>query len=601
MWRLRRDRLSARLPSIPPDPPTCRGLDQYGTGRPSAARPEDRTVQQPPSPTPSARTGHRRPTHPGRAARTAGRVLAASVALLGASLGSPAGAATAAGRAPARRAASATTPVTDPTPTQPIGHQGRWLTDASGRVVLLHGVNYVSKVPGATPEGDGFGADDAAWLADNGFDVVRLGTTASSIMPTPGVIDTAYVQSFADTVNELTSQGLLVLVDLHQDGWGPSLGDDGFPAWMTITHGATDTHTTFPLYYVTNPAIQAAFQSFWGNEPGPGAVPLQSQVAAIWSALAAKVGGNPGVLGYDLINEPWPGTTWQPCAADPAGCPVQDAAGLDAYDSRMTAAIRAQDPTHLLFPEPYVLFNFGTAPTNITLPGGDANSGLSWHMYTLDTAKEPSVISNADAWAAKTGGALLNTEFGATSDPVAINRQIGELDDALQPWIWWAYGEEIVKDLHQAPTEANLNQPAVSAIVRPHPVAVAGTPTALHYDTGAKALTFSYRTTRAGGGSFACGTVTSLQVPLRSYPSGYHVTVTGGAVTSPAGSAHLTVVARPGATSVTVVVRPGGSTAPSSATALCAASATTPAGGGPTTTVAAPPAEAVQAEPTFTG
>ena len=138
--------------------------------------------------------------------------------------------------------------------------------------------------------------------------------------------------------------------------------------------------------------------------------------------------------------------------------------------------------------------------------------------------------------------------------------------------------------------------------MRPHPVAVAGTPTALHYDTGAKALTFSYRTTRAGGGSFACGTVTSLQVPLRSYPSGYHVTVTGGVVTSPAGSAHLTVVAKPGATSVTVVVRPGGSTAPASATALCAASATTaPAGGGTTTTVAAAPAEAVQAEPTFTG
>jgi endoglycosylceramidase len=217
-------------------------------------------------------------------------------------------------------------------------------------------------------------------------------------------------------------------------------------------------------------------------------------------------------------------------------------------------------------------------------------------------AKEPSVISNANAWAAKTGGALLNTEFGATSDPVAINRQIGELDDALEPWIWWAYGEEITKDLHQAPTEDNLNQPAVNAIVRPHPVAVAGTPTALHYDTSAKALTFSYRTTRAGGGSFACGTVTSLQVPLRSYPSGYHVTVTGGVVTSPAESAHLTVVAKPGATSVAVAVRPGGSTAPSSATALCAASASTaPAGGGTNTTVAAPPAEAVQAEPTFTG
>jgi endoglycosylceramidase len=559
-------------------------------------------VHPTPSPLSSSPSRARRAGTRGGARGATGALAAAAatVALLGASLGAPAGAATTSRGSTARRT---TTPVTDPAPTQPIGHQGRWLTDASGRVVLLHGVNYVSKTVGATPDADGFGADDAAWLADNGFDVVRLGTTAASIMPSPGVIDTAYVQSFADTVDTLTAHGLLVLVDLHQDGWGPSLGDDGFPDWMTITHGATDTHTTFPLYYVTNPAIQAAFQSFWNDEAGPGGVALQSRVAAIWSALAAKVGSNPGVLGYDLVNEPWPGTTWQACTAT-TGCPAQDAAGLDAYDARMTTAIRAQDPTHLLFPEPYVLFNFGIGPTHITLPGGDAKSGLSWHMYTLDVGEEPSVIAHANAWSSSTGGALLNTEFGATSDPVAINRQIGELDDALEPWIWWSYSEEITKDLHKPPTEDNLNQPAVSAIVRPHPVAVAGTPTALHYDTTAKALTFSYRTTRAGGGTFACGTVTSLQVPVRSYPSGYHVTVTGGVVTSPAGSAHLTVVAKPGAASVTVVVRPGGSTAPSSAATVCAApaaSATTAPTGGTGTTSAAPPAAAVEAEPTFSG
>ena len=56
---------------------------------------------------------------------------------------------------------------------------------------------------------------------------------------------------------------------------------------MTITHGAKNTHTTFPLYYVTNPAIQAAFDSFWGNDAGPGGVGIQDQVAKIWGAMAA--------------------------------------------------------------------------------------------------------------------------------------------------------------------------------------------------------------------------------------------------------------------------------------------------------------------------
>ncbi len=225
---------------------------------------------------------------------------------------------------------------------------------------------------------------------------------------------------------------------------------------------------------------------------------------------------------------------------------MQDAA-LDAYASRMDTTIRANDATHLVFPEPYVLFNFGEAPTNIGLAGGDPNSGMSWHMYTTDAAHEPAVIANAVAWSDRTGGALLNSEWGATNDPTAIARQAGELDDALLPWIFWAYNENIQANMHVPPTDATINTTTADALVRPHPLAVAGTPTAEHFDPASDSLTFDYSTARAGGGSFACGAVTSIQTPARRYPHGYHVSVTGGVVTSQPGSAQLTVVATPGA------------------------------------------------------
>lgn len=531
-------------------------------------------------------------------------------------------------------ATTPTAPTSDVTPVLPIGHVGRWLTDADGRVVLLHGVNFVSKTPGATPASDGFGDDDATWLADNGFDVVRLGTTAASIMPTPGVIDTAYVNSFAATVHDLTSHGLLVLIDLHQDGWSPTLGSDGFPDWMTLTRGATNTHTDFPLYYVTNPAIQAAFQSFWDNDAGPGGDPLQTSVGQIWSALSGAVASDPGVIGYDLFNEPWPGTTFAACATDPAGCPVQDAA-LDAFNARMDTDIRANDSTHLVFGEPYVLFNFGMSPTNISLPGSDPNSGMAWHMYTLDPTLEPAVINYAKQWSAQTGGALFNTEFGAVTDVPSVNRMVGELDDALMPWIWWAYNEGIMSNMSVSPTNSTINLPITGALVRPHPVAVAGTPTANHFDPTTDMLTFSYSATKASGGSFACGTVTSFQVPQRSYPNGYHVNVTGGVVTSAAGSQHLTVVASPGASTVDVTVAAGGTTSPTPISEVCPVTVptnpptttttppqptttnppTTTTPPQPTTTTTAPPqpttpnsvkpvaapATAVKGEPTFTG
>lgn len=32
-------------------------------------------------------------------------------------------------------------------PTLPLGHAGRWMTDSDGRVVVLHGLNQVYKVP----------------------------------------------------------------------------------------------------------------------------------------------------------------------------------------------------------------------------------------------------------------------------------------------------------------------------------------------------------------------------------------------------------------------------------------------------------------------
>ena len=357
----------------------------------------------------------------------------------------------------------------------PIGHHGRWVTDADGRVLLLHGVNFVAKVDGETPAEMGFGDDDAQFLADNGFDVVRLGLTAGSIMPSPGVIDTGTWRLSGRRSTPSPATVCWCWSTCTKTAGARVSVMTASPEWMTITHGAEDTNTTFPLYYITNPAIQAAFDSFWGNEAGPENMNIQDRVGTMMAALAQSVGDNPGVLGYDLLNEPWPGTVWQPCATDPAGCPEQDNA-LDAYNARMAQAIRTQDATRLLLGEPYVLFNFGGAPTNITLPGNDPNSGMSYHLYTADPALEPAVQDFALQWADDTCGALMNTEFGATTDVAAIDRQVKEIDGSLIPWIWWAYNENFAGDMSQPVGATPINEPVVNTLVRPHPRAVAGTP-----------------------------------------------------------------------------------------------------------------------------
>ena len=444
----------------------------------------------------------------------------------------------------------------DPYPAGTVSHEGRWLTDSAGRVLLLHGVNMVSKGAPYYPAAAGFGDDDAAWLEENGFDAVRLGVMATALMPQPGKVDSAYLDHLDETVKTLAKHHILVLLDFHQDGWGESVGSDGFPAWMTLTGDAKNTHTDFPLYYVTNPAIQAAFQSFWDNASGPGGVGIRDQFDLMAAALARKFAGASNILGYDFINEPWPGTTWEPCGAQAEGCPEIDHSELDPFYAGADHAVRSADPLHLVFGEPFVLTNFGNSRSNIALPGGDPASGMSFHVYPLSPDGVPRVLANADAWSKRTGGALLETEWGATDDAAVITQQADAFDSALVPWMFWTYDERIVTDMHQAPAGTNVHATTVSALVRPHPLAIAGTPTRVAYDATTKVLEVEWSTLTPSGRTLPSGTVSSIEVPAAAYADGYTVTVTGGTTTSPANALTLTVVASDGAQSVTVEVAP---------------------------------------------
>jgi endoglycosylceramidase len=447
-----------------------------------------------------------------------------------------------------------------------VRHNGRWLIDAQGRVLLLHGVNMVQKTAPYTPEARGFGDDDAQWLKENGFDVVRLGITGTGLMPAPGVIDVAVLDRYAATVDMLARHQLFVVVDLHQDGWGERangepLGSDGFPEWMTLTKGALNTHTGFPLYYVTNPAIQQAFQSLWDNEPGPDSVALQQSVAKMFGALATRFADNPWVLGYDVFNEPWPGVNWASCLS-PTGCPELEHAYLDPLYAAATSAIRRAGSSQLVLGEPFVLFNFGTSPATFAVPGGDANAGMSFHMYTTSPAQEPALLDQSIAWSQANGGALLNTEWGSTHDPAAITRQADEFDAALMPWMFWAYDEDVVVDMSAAPEGANVRDAVAGALIRPHAVAVAGQPLSMSFNAVNRSFELTWETSSVLHGRFPPHVLTTVNVPRRQYPDGYTVEVRGATVRSDPCAQTLLLANQPGAKSASVRVTPDGTCPP---------------------------------------
>ncbi len=465
-------------------------------------------------------------------------------------------------------------------PQAPLGHSGRWLTDRQGRVVILHGLNMVYKRAPYTPSTTGFGADDAAFLRRFGFNTIRLGLIYAGVEPSPGRYDGSYLANLRRTERTLGRQGVFSQIDFHQDLYNERFEGEGWPDWAVQDDGLpAEPKAGFPANYIGMPALSRAFDHFWANDAGPGVVGLQDRYAAAWRRVAAGFRNKPHVMGYDLMNEPWPGTPWPTCAST-AGCPGFDQGAFTDFYRRVIAGIRKADGRSLIWYEPNVLFNFGS-DTNLGRLG-DPRLGFSFHDYCLAAAagvpgggpaceaSEDMVFQNADEHAGKTGSALLLSEFGATDDLTSLSRTVAAADKHMVPWQEWHYcgcddpttsgpgtTQALVLDPAKPPRRANVRQAKLRVLVRPYPQAIAGTPSSFSFDPPTRRFTLRYSKARASGRRCFRRGLTDVFVPKLRYPNGYRVVARGATVVSKPGRQHLILRGnrRSRAVSVTVTRR----------------------------------------------
>jgi endoglycosylceramidase len=475
------------------------------------------------------------------------------------------------------------------------------MVDGTGRVVMIHGVNMPSKWGLAYPAALNFDEDDAALLEASGVNAVRLTVERYAVEPKAGQFDDAYIGHFVDTVNLLTQHGIQSLIDFHQDSWGPTFYDNGFPDWMTMTDGLPNLYEVgFPAQYFLNPALNRAFDHFWANDVGPSGRRLQDDDADILAHVAGRLAGLQGVLGYEIMNEPWPGSQYPTCMVPEAGCPVFDQGAYSAYYAKLIPKIRAADPSHLIWYEPLTFFNQGV-PTSMK-PPADPNLGFAFHDYPLcgiaddlaNGASAPSppyetcapldskVMDNAEAHSAATGSALLQTEFGATMDQSRIGHQLDVFDQHMMPWMFWSYTRYVDPDRPDGSlvpaTPGNVNNGMLRTLTRPYPQLVSGTPSGWKFDASTRTFALHYSPGRADGrGAFAPGSETDISVPAIQYPGGYRATVTGGSVSSDPNAPVLRVLAG-GTRPVTVTVVPADNVGAAATNSTCPSGATSAAG-----------------------
>lgn len=183
---------------------------------------------------------------------------------------------------------------------------GMHFLDGSGKPLLLHGINVANKSRDQGYVGNLTPSDFAA-IRSWGMNCIRLTIFWDGLEPEPGRIDEAYLDRIARLVGWAKAAGLYVLLDMHQDLYSVKFSD-GAPPWATLDEGKA--HTASAVWsdaYYSSPAVQTALDHFWANSPAPDGVGLQDHYARIWQRVAQRFSAEPAVIGYDLMNEPFPG------------------------------------------------------------------------------------------------------------------------------------------------------------------------------------------------------------------------------------------------------------------------------------------------------
>ncbi|MBZ0272827.1 glycoside hydrolase family 5 protein [bacterium] len=337
--------------------------------------------------------------------------------------------------------------------------------DEFGRQVILRGANFNHlgdyfetdpRLP-TVAELSGEDWDDAAAL---GMNVVRLVTSWSAWEPERDAFDTDYLDRVRDAIGQANARGIYVVIDMHQDAWSKfvftpagdgcpngthhQIGWDGAPEWATYTDGEP---TCTPGRREQSPAVIRAWENFWTNHDG-----IRDELVELWGRVAAEFAHEPGVAGFDLLNEPGHG--------DDFG---ETFDGLTTFYRDAIGAIRdaehdAGAPGHIVFFETSV---FGVPPAfDLVDSDPDANLVFAPHNYFASIIPGPLGLLDVGFFLFDGLGRIYGTtvwtgEYNSFSDPAtneAWTTRFAALDDGrlFAGGTWWQWEQEC-GDPHNIP------------------------------------------------------------------------------------------------------------------------------------------------------
>jgi hypothetical protein len=418
-----------------------------------------------------------------------------------------------------------------PPSSAPVYASDGHLIDQQGRSALLRGVNiradgFFDDYRGYLPLPPFTGDDCRVLGQDFGMNSLRLPISWSFLEPTRGAIDQTYVAKILKIAADCAAYGIYTFVDLHQDGWSKFVGDDGAPFWAHAPSLAPALMDQSSGGHWTLARAASAFKGFFGDTSG-----LVEDYASMAGRLAKLIDKQPGIVGLELMNEPF-----------------ASSADLDNFGSTVAPAVRAAAPGLPIYFEPAAIRNELDKASPDPLPV--KNTVYTPHLYTGifqgdwmigQSARIENSVQNMISEASSVNSALMVTEFGNNPvDPVGaawLTASLNLLDQYVVSSSFWVYeewpsscGSPICWGLYdetpiagQATYMRTLRPAAVSLLARAYPAAIAGTVESFSYDAASRTLTVHMQ---GGAGTHI------LAAPGLIYTGNVAVTCDGRAVTA---------------------------------------------------------------------
>jgi len=395
----------------------------------------------------------------------------------------------------------------------PLHTDGRWIKDSQNRVVILRGFNMAGTIKNA-PYVYGYNEGDWDILYNWGVNAVRLLIIWDAIEPQKGVFNDAFFDKVDQQIKWAEKRGIYVLLDMHQDLYGPAFNGDGAPVWASRTDIPFTWNDPWGINYF-HPAVIASYDDFWASAD------LQDHYAKTWLRAIERFKDRAIIFGYDLYNEPFFGSRapWN-----------FERDYLGPFEDRLAARIRAIDRDRIIFYEP-MIFSSGGIPTFLPPPAVKANVGLAPHFYdpTLglvhenpydgDSSRMDSVMTLRTNECLGLGNIpWVLGEFGiasGTNSDRYVHDIYDKLENHMASGFYWAYGRNSSMDpLNQDGAE----KPRVNDMVRPYPMRIAGEPLSFSFDQNTKIFTLQYQEQPGVTGP------TEIYIPqARHYPNGFNV------------------------------------------------------------------------------